>query len=358
MWSTHRMAGITTHASITDAPERERWSAFVAAHPKGSVFHTPEMHEVHARTRRYDPLTLAAVDAAGEVQALVCAVRVATLPSALGAVGSRSLQYAEPLCRPGAEGALAAVLREHDRRMRHRTLFAETRPLHAPGGEREVLELQGHRWEPYLNYLIDLSRPEEAVWGAFTGDARRKVRRSRDAGVTVEEDDGPDAVVALHVLLQDVYRRARVPLADISLFHAAREVLVPRRMARTFLARHEGEVVGAHCLLTFGGRAFGWYWANVRTRGLFVQEQLIWHSLRQAQEAGLTVFDMGGAGRPDEPYGVREFKRQFGGEEVSFGRYRRVWSPRRMALAERAYDVLRRAGASAPPASAAPGGRG
>ena len=52
------------------------------------------------------------------------------------------------------------------------------------------------------------------------------------------------------------------------------------------------------------------------------------------------------AGWPDKPYGVREFKAKFGGSLVHYGRYRKVYSRWKMALAERAYEfrssILRR----------------
>jgi lipid II:glycine glycyltransferase (peptidoglycan interpeptide bridge formation enzyme) len=36
---------------------------------------------------------------------------------------------------------------------------------------------------------------------------------------------------------------------------------------------------------------------------------------------GMAQLDLMGAGRPDEQYGVRDFKAEFGGEMVEYGRY-------------------------------------
>ena len=36
---------------------------------------------------------------------------------------------------------------------------------------------------------------------------------------------------------------------------------------------------------------------------------------------GCNRFDMMGAGKPDEAYGVRDFKARFGGEQVEYGRF-------------------------------------
>ena len=52
-------------------------------------------------------------------------------------------------------------------------------------------------------------------------------------------------------------------------------------------------------------------------------------------------YDFGGAGWPNVPYGVRDFKASFGGELVCYGRYRKVYSRWKMALAERAYELGR-----------------
>jgi serine/alanine adding enzyme len=331
----------TTRTLIVDDAPRQAWSEFVAGHPAGSVFHTPEMHDVFARARRCSPLSLAAVDGDGRLAALLSAVQVHTLPPVLGAFASRSVLYAEPLCRPGAAPALAALVREHDRRMQRRVVFAEVRPLGPEGEERGALEEAGYEHYPYLNFIVDLRRPEEEIWSGFTQSARRAVRRSADAGVTVEDANDPAGLDALYRLCQAVYRRSRIPLAHRSLFEAALAVMVPRGMGRIFVARKDGQVVGAHMMLMQGDHVVAWYWASVRTRGLFVLEHLIWHSLRWSARQGYATFDMGGAGRPDETYGVRDFKRKFGGEQVCFGRYRRVYSPRRMSAAEGAYDLVR-----------------
>ena len=50
------------------------------------------------------------------------------------------------------------------------------------------------------------------------------------------------------------------------------------------------------------------------------------------REQGFDLFDFGGAGRPDEHYGPREFKAKFGGELVDFGRDVLVHTPMRLRL--------------------------
>jgi lipid II:glycine glycyltransferase (peptidoglycan interpeptide bridge formation enzyme) len=68
---------------------------------------------------------------------------------------------------------------------------------------------------------------------------------------------------------------------------------------------------------------------------------LQWHEIAWSGEQGYSRYDFGGAGWPNVPYGVRDFKAKFGGDLVCYGRYRKVYSRWKMALAERAYAIRR-----------------
>jgi hypothetical protein len=134
------------------------WDQFVRRHPKGSIFHTSQMMRVFQSARGHRPLALAAVADDGEILSLLAAARVQTLPNVFGAVSSRSIWYAEPLCYnvPESIDSLRMLIAEHDRLVRHRVLFAEVRPLHAPGPEQSALEQCGYRGlETARNASID-----------------------------------------------------------------------------------------------------------------------------------------------------------------------------------------------------------
>jgi len=46
------------------------------------------------------------------------------------------------------------------------------------------------------------------------------------------------------------------------------------------------------------------------------------------------LFNFGGAGKPGQPYGPREFKKDFGGKLVEYGRHHLVLSPLRYKILE------------------------
>ena len=48
---------------------------------------------------------------------------------------------------------------------------------------------------------------------------------------------------------------------------------------------------------------------------------------------GYDIFDFGGAGTPKKSYGVRDYKKKFGGKLVNYGRYEEIRRPLKFATA-------------------------
>jgi serine/alanine adding enzyme len=329
---------------IVDSLDEPRWARFVCEHPKGSAFHTPELAKVFRATKNYSPLLLAGVDEHDEILALLTSARVQSLPDPLGKFASRSIFYTEPICRDNVDGrrALAAIIAEHDRRMKSRVLFTEVRPLAAPGPEANAFAASGYDYEPYLNFLVDLRQPEEKLWRKLTNTCRANVRRAERHEVKVEEVVTEEGVEAAFGLLRATYQRAQVPLADKSLFLQAFRILRPQSMLKIFVAYHEKVPVGASVLLLYKKTVYEWYWGTERVRSLYPAECITWHRILWGKQNGFDIYDFGGAGWPDKPYGVRDFKAKFGGELVNYGRYRRIYSRWKFAVAEKTYDAVRK----------------
>jgi CelD/BcsL family acetyltransferase involved in cellulose biosynthesis len=323
---------------------RPEWDEFVRAHPKGSIFHTADMVQVFQAAKHHAPLALAAIGPGGEISALLVAVRVQTLPDPLGRVSSRSIFYAEPLCSddPRSIDALVKLIAEHDRQMHHSTLFTEVRPLQSPGPERVALERCGYQFLDYLNFVVDLSHAPDTLWRRMQRDARRGVRESQREGFVTHQVDSPDGVEQLYQLLLMSYGNANVPLAHRSLFESAFAILHAGGQLRINAVIKHDTPVAMLATLLFKDTALAWYCGTQRLRGFSPLDYLLWRELVWCHEQGFTVFDMGGAGWPDEPYGVRRYKSKFGGALVCFGRYRKIYSTWRMAVAERAYQFGRK----------------
>ena len=56
-------------------------------------------------------------------------------------------------------------------------------------------------------------------------------------------------------------------------------------------------------------------------KNIFPSTLATWAAIEYAAANGFKYFDMMGAGKPDEGYGVRDFKSKFGGTLVENGRF-------------------------------------
>jgi lipid II:glycine glycyltransferase (peptidoglycan interpeptide bridge formation enzyme) len=87
---------------------------------------------------------------------------------------------------------------------------------------------------------------------------------------------------------------------------------------------------------------YGWYGGMDRAYSKYVpNELLMWNVLKWGAENGYCQYDFGGAGRPDEEYGVRDFKAKFGGKLVCYGRNTYIHLPGALWLSKQGYQVVR-----------------
>lgn len=336
---------ISQKLSVTRDLDPGLWREFLHNNPQASIFHTPEMFEVFARARGHEPGLWVALAPDGCPAALFAPVQIALLGGPAGSLVSRAVAFGGVACIGGAMGsaALDSVLCAYEQARSASVLFTELRNAAPTGILQPTLEAHGYQHEGHLNFLIDLAQSETALWGNIRSSARRNVRKAETMDVVVDEVTEPDSLGPVYDVLRVVYKRLQVPLPDISLFVSALEVLHPAGMMRVFVARVDDKPIGALTLLIHQGVMTYWYTGTLREFSAHrPADLLVWHALKLGAASGCRVFDFGGGGRPDEEYGVRDFKAKFGGELVDLGRNTCIHAPRRFRLSQTGYQIMRR----------------
>lgn len=70
-------------------------------------------------------------------------------------------------------------------------------------------------------------------------------------------------------------------------------------------------------LLLYKDVVYYWYTGTLREyAGHRAGDLLVWQAITDGKASGCTTLDFGGAGRPDEPYCVRDFEAEYGGQLV------------------------------------------
>lgn len=235
------------------------------------------------------------------------------------------------------------LLREYSGGAARETLFTEMRNLSDMTSLQPMLTECGFIYEDHLDYLIDLHGSPENVLQNIGSRTRKHIRQAlRKGAIIVEEMHDLSLLPAWYELVRKSYAAARVPLADCSLFEAAFRFLQPRGMAQFWLARSGSAYVAASVELLYKDVIYGWYSGVDRAYASDTPgELLMWRVLERGCLSGFKVYDFGGAGRPNEAYGVREFKAKFGGQLVCYGRNTKVHSPGLLRWSERGYAAYR-----------------
>lgn len=330
---------------IIDSINKEKWSDFVYNHPQGNIFQTPEMAEVYKRTKNFEPISLAVVGSNSEILALLQAVVIRETKGPLGSFSARSFIQGGPLFFKDEGGleAVSVLMKEYDKIARKYALYSEIRNAHDTSQFKSLFEKLGYNFEGHLNFLVNLTKPKEDLWSNLSKSRRRFIRKAREKGVTVEEIKDHNLILSFYGLLQRTYKNAKMPLADISLIESAFDILIPKNLLKFYMAKYKDEYIGGIMCPIYKGVITEWFVTGSRAHSkLYPSEMVTWHPIEWGSENGYHIFDFLGAGKPDVEYGVREFKRQFGGKLVNFGRYKKIYAPIKMKIVEKGFKIYRR----------------
>lgn len=330
---------------VNSLPE-DKWRKFVEEHNDGNIFHTPEMFQVFRNTKDYTPELWAAVDDDNRILALLLPVNIHYYRYLPHFITSRSVVFGGVLSIPGEKGleGLDNLLRAYQQNTKYSSVLTEIRNISPLGESAQVLHKHGFLYEDHLNYLININCSPEEIFNRIGNRTRKNIRHGLNSNrVIIEEINTKAQLSSCYRILERVYRNVKVPLADLSLFNAAYDLLCPLGKFRITIAKVEQIPIAVSMELLYKDIIYGWYGGLDRTFSTFVpNELLMWHILEWGAKNGYRIYDFGGAGKPNEKYGVRDFKAKFGGNLVCYGRNVCIHKPILFKLSKIGYSIYRR----------------
>jgi peptidoglycan pentaglycine glycine transferase (the first glycine) len=169
---------------------------------------------------------------------------------------------------------------------------------------------------------LNLKQDPAMLLSRMKPKGRYNIGLAQRKGVTVREDSTISASQAFHKVMQEVSARDGFSAEPLAHFAALTETLCPAGLAKIFFAEHEGDILGALLMITFGKRATYLSGGTTNTkRNLMGGYALQWAAINAARKSGCEVYDFWGfdpSVSPEHAYaGFSRFKSQFNGEPIN-----------------------------------------
>ncbi len=330
---------------IVESIDREKWENFVSSHPEGNIFQTCAMADVYRSTKNYEPISLAAVEKeSGEILAVLQAVIIREGEGIIGSFSGRSVITGGPLYIQQKVGYEASrmLLKHYNEVARKKAIYTQVRNMWNTKDIKHTIESAGYTYEDHLNYLLDLNQSSERIWQNIKKSRKGDIKNAEKNGIKITKIENLSGIKEFYGLIQETYKRSGLPLADISLFESAFNKLTPKSMVDFYLVIQNSNNVGSGVMLKYKNIIYNWYMGS-KDEAKYVDGALIWHILKENAETE-KIFDFGGAGHPEKPYGVRDFKRRFGGMEVNYGRYEKVHNTAKKEISKIGFKAYKKIG--------------
>jgi len=312
---------ITEHKNI----DINNWSNFVENHPNGNVFQTQEMYEVYKYPKHWNPVVLVVEEDGGKIVGSLLAVIQSERSGIVGKFSARSIVWGGPLIENNNLDVLDLILKEYNRLLKNEAIYSQFRNLWEVSEFNKIFHKFGYEHKEHLNILIDLKKTEDGLWKEVHSKRRNEIRRAIKEGVVVKELHSEKDVELSYQILREIYQRAKLPFAEFTFFLNAYKILKKNNLIKFFGAYYENELIGTMYILCYKNRMYDWYAGSYnKFYNKYPNDLLPWEVFKNGKLNNFEIFDFGGAGKPGVPYGVRDYKKKFGGEFVNFGRYEKI----------------------------------
>ena len=322
--------------------DRTEWSSLAQSSSTGTWFQTPEAYEFFAsQPELFVPFVFAVANnpslseaqhsSTPSLQTLrgVCVGYVTVEKNPIKQFFTRrAIIIGGPcLADDATDEEVETLMTAVREQLRSKAIYIETRNFNDYSKWKDAFAKAGFSYQPHLNFHVHTDRAWENIENNIGKHRRKYIRLSFRDGAIIEENPTIEQVRAYYDILQDLYRtKVKMPLMPWSFF----EKLYHMESCKYLLVLYEGQVVGGStCMLLPGHGVYEWYACGQDGvfKNIHPSSVTKYAGMKYACDNGYAVFDMMGAGKPDEEYGVRDFKAEFGGELIEHGRFQCIAKP-------------------------------
>lgn len=310
-----------------DDIDRSMWRDLVAKSKTSTWFQTPEAYEFYASLPNLFKPFIVSVENDDVLKCLVVGYITQENNKIKQFFSRRAIIVGGPLIiADTAPDELELLLTELKRQISSKAIYIETRNLNDYSKWKDTFLKCGFKYEPHLNFHVDCTNWEKTEENI--GKHRKKyIRLSLRDGASIIKSPTIEQITEYYSLLDELYKtKVKMPLQPFVFF----EKLYYLSSCKYLLIEFNGRIVGGSvCMLLESKGVYEWYACGKDGvyKNIHPSSVTKYAGMKFASENSFQIFDMMGAGKPDEEYGVRDFKAEFGGKLVEHGRFCYICKP-------------------------------
>lgn len=216
-------------------------------------------------------------------------------------------------------------------------IYIESRNFHDYSKWKHIFEQCSFAYQPHYDIHVRCDDAHQ-----MSDRRQRELKRAIKNGATVTMAQSEQEIRDWYQILSKLYReKVRTPLFSEEFFLQFHR----QQRGKYLLVKYNGQVIGGMmCPILEGKAIYEWYVCGLdeEYRELYPSVMATNAAIEYAKANGLPLFDFMGAGKPNKPYGVRDFKMEFGGELVEHGRFLCVRKPLLYAIGKLGVKWLKR----------------
>lgn len=308
---------------IVDADNREKWDKFVTSHEEANFLQSWDFYEFY-RSRGNDVVRRIAVDDKGKIVAAYAGVVEA-------AKRGRHLAIAGgPIVDWGKKSLVKQLFADmKEQGQKHHCVFVRVRPqLELSDKSLKLMHDLGLKKAPmYLSVeyagVLDLHKSEEEILAGASQSFRRKIRKAQKLDIKISRSQDPKIVHEFYQIQLQTAERQKFYAFSEDFLTKQFAAFAPNDEVTMYTAKLDGETLAQNFMIFYGNEASYHYGVS---SGLGTKHSaaplLHLAAMADARERGIMRYNLWGIVGLDETnhrfYGVSQFKRSFGVDELKY----------------------------------------
>lgn len=306
--------------------DREEWRNLIAHSSTASYFQSPECYDFYSSLSFLTPFGWGVLENK-VLKAVVIGYIIASGNKIKQFFSRRAIIHGGMLLADNvSDTAIAELLKKLKHSLAKQVIYIEIRNSDNYDNYKTIFAENGFAYNPHFNYKIKTDTIEQIV-SQYSESKVRQLRKSQEQGVVCKQTTNLNDIDGFYQILEDLYKqKIKKPLFPKEFFVK----FVNQSGCVLFVVKKDEKVIGGIACSSLPYKAVYEWFVCGDTKNfnhLYPSVVATHKGIEFAVENNFEYFDFMGAGKPEEEYGVRDFKEKFGGELVEYGRFLFINNP-------------------------------